>query len=406
MIFSLITNKIMKTDYSIFNNYYSSSKIPVTIIENGKIIFSVPQLEKSPFSPSFIDICIMDFMTRNITSKEALIYALQPGYFLGISKLNENTYLFAGPVIPYHFSLSELHQYIQPPLYRDNQKGMLHLLSSSIPVSLVDFTNSFLVSIFLLVQEKKELKQINFETIRRLCSNIHPSLSEYILEVKEGNGFHAPEKLEMQLAKAIEEGNIAVVEQLFSSRSPGRQGTLSLNEERQIRYMFVTASSATARAAMRGGLDYETACSMADIYCQKMDMMTDIQQIKLFQLQMFRDFCNAVADSKSNHFSKNTKECCDYIRKHSHENISLTDLSELCNLSPRRLSAQFSRETGLSIVDYIHQIKLKEAASLLQYSNYSITEISNYLGYSTQSYFTARFKEYYGLTPLQFRKKH
>ena len=47
--------------------------------------------------------------------------------------------------------------------------------------------------------------------------------------------------------------------------------------------------------------------------------------------------------------------------------------------------------------------KLEEAKSLLTYSDKSLIEISNYLCFSSQSYFQNVFKKKYGMTPKQYR---
>jgi len=45
-----------------------------------------------------------------------------------------------------------------------------------------------------------------------------------------------------------------------------------------------------------------------------------------------------------------------------------------------------------------------EAKNLLRYTGMTLTEISNYLHFSSQPYFQNVFKQYYGLTPAQYRQ--
>ena len=136
-----------------------------------------------------------------------------------------------------------------------------------------------------------------------------------------------------------------------------------------------------------------------------MDSMSDISQIIITQYQMILDFCEQVYRKKSNIYSPLVQACCDYIQKHTHEKIYLKDLAEVCHLSERYVSKKFQQEAGTSIVDYIHKSKIEEAKLLLQHSGYTINEISNYLGYSNQSYFSSKFKEFCKLSPYEFRKK-
>jgi AraC-like DNA-binding protein len=49
--------------------------------------------------------------------------------------------------------------------------------------------------------------------------------------------------------------------------------------------------------------------------------------------------------------------------------------------------------------------KLEEAKSLLKFTDKSISEISEYLCFSTQSYFQNVFKKKYGMTPKKYREK-
>jgi AraC-like DNA-binding protein len=47
---------------------------------------------------------------------------------------------------------------------------------------------------------------------------------------------------------------------------------------------------------------------------------------------------------------------------------------------------------------------MAEACDLLTYSHTPLSEISAYLGFSSQSYFQNVFKKQFGMTPMQYRK--
>jgi AraC-like DNA-binding protein len=95
--------------------------------------------------------------------------------------------------------------------------------------------------------------------------------------------------------------------------------------------------------------------------------------------------------------------CCEYINLHLHDEVNLFQLTKLVRLGPKSLSKKFKLETGLSVSDYIHQERIKEARALLEYSDYSISEIGYHLQYGSQSYFSSVFKKFSGVTPQQFR---
>lgn len=76
------------------------------------------------------------------------------------------------------------------------------------------------------------------------------------------------------------------------------------------------------------------------------------------------------------------------------------------HLSSSYLMRRFKAETGMRVGDYITKCKLEEACDLLVYGERTLAEISAYLGYSSQSYFQNVFKKQYGITPMQYRKRH
>lgn len=65
----------------------------------------------------------------------------------------------------------------------------------------------------------------------------------------------------------------------------------------------------------------------------------------------------------------------------------------------------FHDELGITISHFVNRCKLEEAKSLLSHTEMTLSEISNYLCFSSQSYFQNLFKKKYGVTPNAYRKK-
>ncbi|MCQ2529184.1 MAG: AraC family transcriptional regulator [Saccharofermentans sp.] len=65
----------------------------------------------------------------------------------------------------------------------------------------------------------------------------------------------------------------------------------------------------------------------------------------------------------------------------------------------------FKSVYGNSIAAHIKEHRMEQAARLLNDTDYNIAEIASSVGYSSQSKFTAAFKEYYGVLPTDYRKK-
>ena len=59
-----------------------------------------------------------------------------------------------------------------------------------------------------------------------------------------------------------------------------------------------------------------------------------------------------------------------------------------------------------SIQDYILKFRVKRAANLLKYSDATLSEISDYVCFNSQSHFGSVFKEFMKMTPRQYREKY
>lgn len=82
----------------------------------------------------------------------------------------------------------------------------------------------------------------------------------------------------------------------------------------------------------------------------------------------------------------------------------MKDLSQKFNYSVSTLSHLFKKRSGVSISEYIENLRLDEAKWLLQQSTYSIAEISDCLGFCNSAYFSSVFKKKFGLSPKHFLK--
>ena len=122
---------------------------------------------------------------------------------------------------------------------------------------------------------------------------------------------------------------------------------------------------------------------------------------------MLLDFCQRAGEQKiPAGISSEVYLCMNYIRTHTNESIHIEDVAAQINRSSSYIMKRFKSELGIHINAYIMRCKLEEAKSLLVYSEKTLSEISNYLCFSNQSYFQNTFKKQYGITPLQYRKKH
>lgn len=95
-----------------------------------------------------------------------------------------------------------------------------------------------------------------------------------------------------------------------------------------------------------------------------------------------------------------------FIQEHLDRDLSRDDIAQSVYRNPAYLSRMFRKETGMSLTDYIVQMKMERAKRLLTETNDKISNIAEGLGYGHFSYFAKLFKKTCGVTPQEYRKKH
>ena len=94
-----------------------------------------------------------------------------------------------------------------------------------------------------------------------------------------------------------------------------------------------------------------------------------------------------------------------YLHNHIGERILLSDIAEFCHYSPSFITRLFKSRSGMTINEYLQDIRMKKARDLLLKTDMQISEISEACGFSDTNYFIACFSERYGTPPKRFRKQ-
>ena len=95
----------------------------------------------------------------------------------------------------------------------------------------------------------------------------------------------------------------------------------------------------------------------------------------------------------------------EYIHNHYNENMELEDLSKVTYSTESHLTRLFKKHMGITILSYIHQLRIEEACRLLSGHECDIQEASFRVGYASLNNFYKYFKRYVGMTPAQFLEK-
>ena len=104
-------------------------------------------------------------------------------------------------------------------------------------------------------------------------------------------------------------------------------------------------------------------------------------------------------------FSDQIVEVMEYIEANLSSSLRAEKIAAALHISIERLRKNFRQEMGIPIGKYIHNRLMNKAELEVRRGAFSVSEISDMLGFCDQFYFSRCFSEKYGMPPTKYRKK-
>ncbi len=118
-------------------------------------------------------------------------------------------------------------------------------------------------------------------------------------------------------------------------------------------------------------------------------------------------------ESSLNHYLQNIEKknnliesITKYIDEHYMDNLTLSDLALVANISCSYLSVRFKNEIGVSFSEYLLSYRMKKAQELLSNCSVSCKMVASSVGYLDYPQFSKTFKRITGLSPQEYQKKN
>ena len=100
------------------------------------------------------------------------------------------------------------------------------------------------------------------------------------------------------------------------------------------------------------------------------------------------------------YLSPHTSSAVAYIEQNYHRSINIAEISEVCKISRSYLTRKFKEEIGVSVHDYVTNLRILKATQLL--GEKSVAETAFLLGFCDSSHFISVFKKVFGMTPTEY----
>jgi AraC-like DNA-binding protein len=233
-----------------------------------------------------------------------------------------------------------------------------------------------------------------------------------ILSRTRRNQVYLPYARKKPYFDAIASGNTEAIEKL-ASKNRGYTTALAAkcaSEEEtleKMRYGSIEAAGEMCLVAVQSGLLDMVAYDIRDGMVEGLDKVVSLDEYYDIVHSLAREYALRVSYVlKEKKYSPRLLRMMTYIKEHLGEKIELAAIAEHVNVSRTYASAIFKEELGITISDFILQERMLEAERMLRETDRSVADISSSLAFCSQSYFTKRFTELKGVTPLEYRRRH
>lgn len=150
--------------------------------------------------------------------------------------------------------------------------------------------------------------------------------------------------------------------------------------------------------------EYENWISQIPLFSMTNPDLT-ITNLKFFLCSILSHLVHSEADNTARIYPQWFEDILSRINDFDCTKDSLAAVLAECHFDRSYVCRYFKKTMGCTMTDYLNDVRLRHAATLLQYSSVPILEVASNVGFASLSYFNKIFKAKYGVSPKEYRKK-
>jgi AraC-like DNA-binding protein len=94
-----------------------------------------------------------------------------------------------------------------------------------------------------------------------------------------------------------------------------------------------------------------------------------------------------------------------YLERNFRAPVTREEIAQAASVTPTSLSRLFRRQLGVTVTDYLSDLRLGAAAELLSHGRRSVADVAHSCGFANLANFNRQFRFRYGMTPRQYRRR-
>lgn len=382
-----------------FSNMFG---IPVRLYLNYELIYSFFPVE---LSVDPVSLCEDGIFCQN---DEIGYYIYSNLYYYGIVKHGYYQFV-AGPVSEINLTDHELKKLgLVLDIGADDLDSFVSSMKSLSGIHLDTMLQAIILYNFTVNHTMYDISDLRIEKNEQ--NNIASEIkeNEFFLQMNSGHydNYSRAFSIEQDILRKIMHGDVDGLVDGATKIPSVSSGQLAPQLMRHYKNFFIRLETIAARAAIRAGIEADEILAAEEKYIAKCESLCDIDRIKNLQYHMILDYADRVRKFQqyNGDCSRLVRSVTKYIKNHLSESIRTSEIAEYCGKSRGRITTEFKNQTGMNLSEFIKLKKIQEAQALLKETERNLSDISEFLGFSSQSHFCRVFKEFVGITPAEFRR--
>jgi two-component system response regulator YesN len=148
------------------------------------------------------------------------------------------------------------------------------------------------------------------------------------------------------------------------------------------------------------GIFSDDADSYRSIY-----RMGNVEQVADWMTRLRDGLCDTLKAKRITYKEHAIANVQKYIQNHADERLTLNEVAAVFGLSPNYLSVLFKKTCGTGFSEYITQMKISRAKTMLLEQDLKVYEVADQLGFESAFYFSKVFKKVVGMSPREFAQQ-
>ena len=159
-----------------------------------------------------------------------------------------------------------------------------------------------------------------------------------------------------------------------------------------------------SRAAVDGGAELSATLQLNVVFYKELLEIMTSDELCLWSTNMLETFIDELEGNKNQKNMQAIQKAAEFIRQNYRSKLTIDDIAQEVYLSPCYVSRIFKQSLGCTLMEYLTQIRVEEAKTMLKNPKYNVMQAAEESGFEDPGYFTRVFKKLEGITPSSFKQ--